>query len=360
MLTGGVTTRSIQEPQVAKVIAYTLIAILLAGAIYSVVTWGSPTLLETAEKSMSVGDNEAAIHAFRLHLVHFPDASDVRLKLAGLMAAVDPVEAVEHLQLIAPGDASYEDALRQTALICLQTDRTEEAEEALLRLEASRPDDYPVQLSLAELYFHQKDFKSALPRAVHASTLQPSRAETWLLVAEIRDELRQKPEMIVPLQKAIELNPELYEAHLNLAYAYHAAGQLTEAANEARWCLTRNSKEAFAYRILASVARGEGRLDDAWAEIRKAMKLAPRDVDCRILEADLLLYDRKPDEAYRRLKEIYDEQRETYRYLGSLARAAAASGHIDEARQLHQSLEDLRSTENKMNPEFNLSRSTEE
>ncbi len=344
----------------AKVTAYTLITILLTGVICSVVTWNSPTLLETAEKSLSAGDNDAAIQAFRLHLVHFPDASDVRLRLAGLIATVDPVEAVEHLQLIVPEDAGYEDALRLTALICLKTDRTAEAEEALLKLEASRPDDYPVQLSLAELYFHQKDYKSALPRALHASTLQPDRAKTWLLVAEIRDGLRQKPEMIVPLKKAIELDPELYEAHLNLAYAYHAAGQLAEAVQEARWCLTRNSKEAFAYRILASVARSEGRLDEARREIEKAMKLAPRDVDCRILEADLLLYERKPDEAYRRLQEIHDEQRETYRYLGSLARAAAASGHIDEARQLHRRLDDLRSTENKMNPGFNPGHSTEE
>ncbi|NQV26615.1 MAG: tetratricopeptide repeat protein [Rhodopirellula sp.] len=344
----------------SKTILYTASVVLLAGIVYSIAAWNSPTLIETAEKSLAAGDNEAAIRAFRLHLVRFPEATDIRLKLAGLMASTGPAEAVEHLRLIPEGDSSYDDALRQIAVICLQADQHQAAEEALLRLEVCDANDFAVQLSLAELYFHQENYKSALPRAVHAATLQPDRAETWLLVAEIRDGLRQKPEMIAPLQKAIELAPDLYEAHLNLAYAYHAAGQLDEAAHEARWCLKRNPKEVFAYRILASVARNEGQFEEAATQIEKALALAPRDVDCRILEADLLLYHRKPDEAYRRLKELHDEHKETYRYLGSLARAAAAAGHLDEARQLHVALDNLRSEANRMIPHVTPERLSQE
>lgn len=325
--------------------------LLLVGLVFAFVRWNSPTLLETAETSLAIGDNEAAIHALRTYLVRNPGANDVRMKLASLTAASNPPEALDQWRLIPAENAHHVDALRQIALLCLQTGRDDEAENALLALEVAAPDDFAVQLSLAEHYFHQENYKDALPRAMHAATLQPDRANTFLLIAEIRDGLRQKPEMIAPLMKAIELAPDSYEAHLNLAYASHASGQLTQAANAARWCLERNTNEVFAYRILASVARDEGRFDEADTELNKALTLAPRDVDCRILEADLLLYDRKPDEAYQRLKELHEEHRETYRFLGALARAAAASGRIEEARQLHRDLDELRSTENKMNPE---------
>jgi len=335
----------------AKVACYVACVILLIGITWSVVHWNSPSTLEIAEKAAATGDNEAAIHAFRLHLTRFSEATDVRMKLAKLLVAVDSAESVEHFRLIPQGDANYQKALRQIALICLQSDRSAEALDVLLQLETLDPDDFAVQLSLAELYFHTENFKDALPRAVHAATLKPERSETWLLIAEIRDGLRQKPEMIVPLQKAIELSPDSYKAHLNLSYAFHAAGDLSGAATEARWCLQRNPDEVFALQILASVARDEGRFDDAAAGVKKALSLAPRNVDCRILEADLLLYHRKPKEAYARLKELHEEHAETYRYLGSLARAAAASGHIDEARQIHLALDGLRSEANRMIPQ---------
>jgi tetratricopeptide (TPR) repeat protein len=332
----------------AKVVWYVACVILLIGITWSVVHWNSPSTLEIAEKAAATGDNEAAIHAFRLHLTRFPEATDVRMKLAKLLVAVDPTESLEHFRLIPQGDSSHQDALRQIAFICLQTDRSAEAEQALLQLESLAPDDFAVQLSLAELYFHDENFKDALPYAVHAASLKPERAETWLLIAEIRDGLRQKPEMIAPLQKALELSPDSYKGHLNLAYAFHAAGDLPGAATEASWCLQRNPDEVFALQILASVARNEGRFDDAAAGVKQALALEPRNVDCRILEADLLLYHRKPKEAYSRLKELHAEHKETYRYLGSLARAAAASGHIDEARQIHLALDGLRSEENRM------------
>ena len=335
----------------AKVACYVACVIVLSGIAYSIVLWNSPSTLEIAEKSLATGDNEAAIHGFRLHLARFPEATDVRMKLANLLVTVDPAESVEHLRLIPQDDANYEEALRQIAFICLQADRSAEALEVLLQLEAVDSDDFAVQLSLAELYFHSEKFKDALPRALHAATLQPGRSETWLLIAEVRDGLRQKPEMIAPLQKAIELSPDSYKAHLNLSYAFHAAGDLSGAASEARWCLERNPDEVFALQIIASVARDEGRFDDAAAGVKQALFLAPRNVDCRILEADLLLYHRKPKEAYSRLKELHEEHKETYRYLGSLARAAAASGQIDEARQIHLALDSLRSEANRMIPQ---------
>lgn len=335
----------------ARVACYVACVIVLSGIVWSIVPWNAPSALEIAEKSLTTGDNEAAIRALRLHLARFPEASAARMKLAKLLAAVDPAESVEHLRLIPQSDSNYQESLRQIAFICLQTDRSAEAEDALLQLETHSSDDFAVQLSLAELYFHAENFKDALPHAVHAAALQPGRSETWLLIAEIRDGLRQKPEMIAPLQKAIELSPDSYKAHLNLSYAFHAAGELSGAANEARWCLQRNPDEVFALQILASVARDEGRFEDAAADVKKALSLAPRDVDCRILEADLLLYHRKPQEAYSRLKELHEEHKETYRYLGSLARAAAASGNINEARQIHQTLDGLRSEENRMIPQ---------
>lgn len=319
--------------------AVSFVVVVIAGvSIWWMIPSRPVDILERANEAVARGEPEAAIKMFRTHLAKNPESSDARFRLAVLTQSTIPEESLAELRLITPAAPEYLDALHLRAMICLKSGLTAEAEQALLELEKKAPDEVRGQLALAELYYRHRKFQEALPRAIHASELEPERVDTFLMIAAIRDNLRQRPEMIAPLQKAIALAPESYGAHLNLAYAFHKAGKLVEAAEQARWCLLRKNDDVFAMHILASVARGEGRFEDAERQVRDALKLAPNDVDLRILEADLLLYRRKPDAAYQRLDEIYDEHRETFRLIGALARAAAASGHIDTARQLHAEL----------------------
>ena len=147
--------------------------------------------------------------------------------------------------------------------------------------------------------------------------------------------------MIEPLQTAVRIDPSYYEARSNLAYAALRTGDLATARVQAEWCHQAKPRDVFAIRTLATIARDEGRFDDARLLLKEALALQPADLDSRILEADLLLFERQPQAAYDRLKDLYEQHATTVRYLGVLARAAAASGRREEARQHYQTVESL-------------------
>lgn len=297
-------------------------------------------LIEAA-LALERGDRDAAISTLRGHLKEAPESSPTRLRLAVLLRESNPDEALEVLAAVPQADPQRIAAMQQTAIIQLVAGRTTEAEAALKEVVAAQPENFGAQLSLAELYFEAKAHEAALPHALAASRLQPERAQTYLLLADLYDELHDPRSMIAPLQSAIELEPEYYEARLNLAYATLETGDLDTAKKQATWCHRRQPRDVSALRILASAAREEGQFAEARTFLAKGLEIAPQDLDCRILEADLLLYERRPQAAYDRLKELYDAHKTTVRYLGALARAAATSGKREESRALYKAIEEL-------------------
>lgn len=301
----------------------------------------APDPLAEAASALERNDREAAISALQVHLRTAPQSSETRLKLAALLRESQPEEALAILGGVPPSAPQRIAALQQIAVIHLLAERTADAEKALQEVVAAEPENLGAQLSLAELYFRDKAPEAALPHALAASRLAPDRALTFLLIAEIYDDLHDYPAMVEPLQTAIAIDPGSYEARLNLAYASHRTGELAPAEAQAKWCLQENPRDVSALRILAAVARDQGRFADAKRFLAMALKIQPEEVDCRILEADLLLYERKPQEAYERLKEIFDAHRTTVRYLGALARAAASAGQREESRKLYQTVAKL-------------------
>ena len=207
------------------------------------------------------------------------------------------------------------------------------------QLAEADPDDHLVQLSLAELYFRQEQYDSALQHAQRCAELQPNRVQSHLLIADVQDELDQLFEMISSLERALVLDPVLYDAHATMGYAALHTGDLKRAETEARWCLQRRRDDHYPYWILAAVARDEGRMKLAEQRLQAALKLAPDDLECRLLEADLLLFRRESQRAYERLKPLHQRYSEKIRYLGALARAAVATGWKDEAVRLQQKIQ---------------------
>lgn len=299
----------------------------------------APDYLGKAAAALEHGDKSAAISALREHLRGAPDSSYTRLKLGTLIRDSQPDEALDILGQIPRSDPKRIAAMQQIAIIQIVAGRTTDAEKALQEVVAAEPENMGAQLSLAELYFQKKDPEAALPHAIEAARLAPARAQSFLLVAEIYDDLHNYAAMIEPLQAAIDINPDYYEARLNLAYAFYRTGKLEPAETQAKWCHDANPRDVSPLRILATIARDQGHFADAEGLLTIALQIQPQEVDCRILEADLLLYKRQPQEAYERLKGIFDAQRNTVRYLGALARAAASAGERDEARKLYQGVE---------------------
>ena len=260
--------------------------------------------------------------------------------------SVDALKALEHFRAVSRASQHYTISQRHIAHIALLAKRDAEAEQALLALETLSDEDHAVQLSLAELYFRQHNPRAALPRARRAAELDPNRPQTHLLIAELLDDLKRASEMVAPLTRAIELDQELYPAHLNLAYAALYSGDLESAETEARWCLSRNDRDPSAWRFLAQIARERGELDAALEHVRRAVALDADDVEAHLLEGEVLLFQRKFEDAYKKLSPLAARRADDRKFLGTFARAAALSGRRDEAAEIQQQVLKLIPEEN--------------
>ncbi|MBL7044953.1 MAG: tetratricopeptide repeat protein [Pirellulaceae bacterium] len=303
--------------------------------------WRGPAPLDVAEQAIAEGQWETAVECYLIHLVDHPDDWGARLELSVPLTEIDPKQALVELRKIPPDTDEYLQANRQIAGICIACERFKEAKEALLALEAATPDDWWVHVSLAEAFLREGKLILALHHAQRGAQLNPAHTRTHFLVAEVLDDLNRHVEMIPPLQEVIALEPEHYGAHLNLCYAYAKAGQAGNTRREAEWCLARNPAEVDALRLLATAARDEGKRDEAMEKIQKALKLSPDDLNSRLLEAELLLFDRKADEAFGRLQPLYDRHKNDRRLAALLARSATAAGQLEEAKKYREQVQKL-------------------
>lgn len=324
-----------------RYVVWTLGALLLGGVAVAFWNRSEKTSLERAQQAAATGKIVAAHKAFLEHLQTQPRDWAARLQLAELLKPTLPEEALKQLRLVPEDAPEFLKAARHSADICLASGRDADAEPNLLALLDAAPEDHDVRLSLAQMYHRTGRPKLALPHAIKAAQLPPARAETLLLLAEIHDDLGRPMDMVTPLQRTLELQPDSFAAHLNLCYALTWTGRWQEARAEARWALERDPNNSAAHRFLAQCARGEGDHDSAWREIQESLRLAPDDAESRIVEAELLLFERRAEDAYNRLRPLREQRPADRRILGLLARAATASGKRDEARTLTQEMSRL-------------------
>lgn len=315
-----------------------LIALFAVGGAFTRFRSPGSNRLEQAREDATRGASYSAIKRYLDHLDEFPEDHGVRLELSELLKPLDSEGALKQLLKIPPSTPEYPKAIRHIAHIAVVGQKDDLAEDALRKLDLVCPDDAGVALSLAELYYRTQRYVESLPWVQQAARLQPDRARTWLLMAEVLDHLKRPGDMLEPLRKAIQLDSDLYPAHANLAYALQFSGIPEEAETEARWCLARQPEDTRVRRWLAMILRDRGQYDAAMNEIRLAIADSPTDIDSRIVEADLLLFRRDAEAAYNVLLPFYRDHSNRRDYLSSLASAAAMSGRREESRRYQQEI----------------------
>jgi len=187
----------------------------------------------------------------------------------------------------------------------------------------------------------QGDFEGALKVTDALLAERPDDVETLLLHSEVLFRLYRSDEMIPHLEHALALQPVRFEVHANLAFALRFAGRLDDAEREVQWCLARQPHHAAVRRVLGEIRRDQGNHAAALSEVRMALRAAPQDLECRLLEADLLLFARDFETAYQGLLPLREEHGHNGRYLSALARAAQLSGRGGEAKEYQALLERL-------------------
>src|SRR2546428_317240 len=107
-------------------------------------------------------------------------------------------------------------------------------------------------------------------------------------------------------QKALELDPELPEAHLSLACALGGAFDWRNAEIEFDRAIELNPNLAWAYEIYAWFLGGVGRLDEAIAKDKKAIELDPLNSFFQSALAYFLYHARRYDDAIVQIKKTLE------------------------------------------------------
>jgi tetratricopeptide (TPR) repeat protein len=219
----------------------------------------------------------------------------------------------------------------------------------------SRTASRPVELreDLWELFkarrvAEQGDFETALQHADNAAAIMlkstgssadsnrsnPSdHIAVSLLQSELLFRLHRTDEMVSPLETVLKLDPDHFEAHANLAFALRFCGMLDEADQHVQWCLERQPDFLPVRRIQAEILRDRGDAESALRSVRDLLLAAPRDLDCHLLQAELLMYGREFELAYQNLLPLNDQFRPDHRFASAMAQLCRVTGRTDKAAE---------------------------
>lgn len=294
-----------------------------------------------AARKLTRSDERQAAEEYRRYLQFHPRDAAVRVEFAKVLRRRDPEGALQELRKIPATDALHDDAVRLTAALAIDQGRDYDAVGPLRHLSKRIPDDAGVQLALAQLRFRERDFEAALIHAQSARSLNPKQPEAWLVEAESLDELKRTMEMVEPLQAVLAIDTEIPQAHLNLAFAYQLVGREEEALKHAEWFLQRFPQSAAGLRTLALIQRSRGEHEAALTAVKKSLELRPNQLDAEVLEAELLLFLRRSEEAYQVVSHAYQSHGPERRVLTLLIRAALLTGRRDESQDWQRRLTQL-------------------
>jgi tetratricopeptide (TPR) repeat protein len=114
-----------------------------------------------------------------------------------------------------------------------QKEANKEAVRAAELAAKKAPDLAIVNVALGYAYtLEERDRPKAISAFVRATTIAPDDPEGYFGVGYSYRLMKQYPQAVPQLKKALELRPDYYEAHRELAYCYHSSGDNDNAITE--------------------------------------------------------------------------------------------------------------------------------
>jgi tetratricopeptide (TPR) repeat protein len=314
------------------------LAVIIAGLIFS--TKDVENAHSAAIRLVREGHLSEGLTLLEKHLLDYPDDIKSRKQLINFYLDEGNFTAAEgHLQTLVDVDDHREFALRTLAGQAVLLQDYTAAEKWLILLRQLFPQDYAAALAYGEVLHAQGRSAEAIPVIEQAVRLQPTRAETYLLLAEALNDAERTQEMIAPLEACLQLAPDLTAAHANLAFAYQAAGRAKDAIREANWCLTRDPCQTSIRIILAKSLKELGQIEEAWDHLQNIRKETPDFLEAALLEADILFFRGQSEQVYDHLSPFAKRHSDNRVFVNYMLRAAVAKKDRDMTRHWQRILE---------------------
>jgi tetratricopeptide (TPR) repeat protein len=157
-----------------------------------------------------------------------------------------------------------------------------------------------------------------------------------------RLEQYQYDEAVSSFRRALQLQPGLHIAQLNLAIALFYAGQTDAALSAAGAAAERLPALPHPRYVIGLAARAQGRVDDAVVAFRRVRQMDPSDVGSRLSLGQLHLQQRQYAEAAGLFRDALSVEPFNVTAAYGLATALARSGDSDEAARAMKMFESLR------------------
>jgi tetratricopeptide (TPR) repeat protein len=164
---------------------------------------------------------------------------------------------------------------KNLAALYLQEEQIDEALHHYQEASRIRPDDPGVHRMIGSLYKKQKLFDLARQEFGKAAQLVPSPTAYYQL-GTVLDQQKEWRAAIRAYQKAIELNPEMIEAHINLGVAYQKQGQFDLSMKAFLEAMRLQPELAEAHNNLGYLYQQKGLVELARLEYTLALRFRPQ------------------------------------------------------------------------------------
>ncbi|MEZ6185347.1 MAG: tetratricopeptide repeat protein [Planctomycetota bacterium] len=308
-------------------ISLVLVALLVGGGGFGLYRFTRPgSLTESGREALELGNAGEAIKAFQEALTYDPDYAPAVIGLVraaeqarnsallqrhldrAIKLCEDPLQRADMRvvyaeQLLALGrhrdaynqcvDAQDEDPAVKGAdallgLASVELGETQEAITYLQKALKAEPQSERVAYALATLLAEADRAQEAVGPAQVAAEGAPDDPERWLLLADLRDRLKQRGPARQALKKVIELDPKRSLAHSLLAQLYLLDGNTDGALKSASAARDLSPEDPQASLAVAQVLFAQGKFPDAINELGRMFRLKEKLTEAREAEARLL------------------------------------------------------------------------
>jgi tetratricopeptide (TPR) repeat protein len=190
-------------------------------------------------------------------------------------ASKDLIEkAIAQLEFVVKGEPSDTQSALLLGRLYKSDNQPAKAEAIFKKVMSSDPAAKNGVTDLAQLYFDQGDFASAIDliKKIPEDAMDP---QTYGILAYAYGQNHQPDKAVETYQKALDLDPDNQELHKAYAEALLSAGNTEKARAEFLKILQADSDDGAAYLRLAEIDKDAGRFDDARNELAKAKTLLP-------------------------------------------------------------------------------------
>ena len=241
-------------------------------------------------------------------------------------------------------DPANADARRMLALASLNARAFDRAAE-LLKADPDVQRDPSLQYAYGVALVHSGHAADA--ERLFSSLLAAHRdnPELTVLLGQAHAEQGDFDGAIAALQRAVQLKPDIADAHRTLGVIYMEQGKLPDAAAALRAELASHPGDIVARYTLATVLDQQGQQDEALTEVTRVVQARPQDADARYLIGKILLARGAAADAAEHLEIAARLAPEDANVFFQLAQAYQKSGRAAEGRKAferYQVLKDKR------------------